>query len=98
MLPKTLDPIKVLTISSNKDMVKLIKKSLKSDEKYQFIDLGDIGDDLIERIEELKPELLLLDYSYEQVNSLDLVESLSMQFPSIVVIIILRQESISEAN
>jgi pilus assembly protein CpaE len=98
MLPKMLDPFKVLTISSNKDMLKLIKKSLKTEEKYQFIDPSEIGDDLIESIEVLKPELLLLDYSYEQVNSLDLVESLSMQFPSIVVIIILRQESISEAN
>ena len=97
-MPKNSDPFKVFAISSNQDMLILIKKSLKSEEKYQFIDPGEIGDDLIESIEMLKPDLVLLDYSYEQVNSLDLIESLTIQFPSIVVIIILKQETISEAN
>ena len=97
-MAKQIEPFKVLPISSSKEMITLIENSLKSEKDYQYLNPNDIGDDLIESIEVLKPDFILLDYSYEEVNSLDLIESLALQFPSIVVIIILRQESISEAN
>jgi pilus assembly protein CpaE len=97
-MPKNQDPLKVLTISSNEEMIGIINKSLKSEDDFHFINPNEIGEDLLESIENLDPDFILLDYRFEDIKPLDLIESLALQFPSIVVVIILRQDTILEAN
>ena len=97
-MPKNHDPLQVLTISSNETLLGIIKNSLESEDEYHLIDPNEIGEDLIESIEKLKPDFILLDYIISDIKPLDLIESIALQFPEIVVIIILEQDNITEAN
>lgn len=92
------DPIRVLAISSNESMVELIKTSLDKEKSYFFIQYQKLGNSLVEDIQQFQPNCILLDHLYQAGNSLDLIDSISLQFPEIMVVIILPQDKIAEAN
>jgi len=97
-MPNSQDPIRVLSITSSVSTLNLIRTTLKNDDGYFLIDHQDLDDDLIEKIEKLKPNCILLDYLAADINPLDLIDSISLQFPEIMTIAILPQEKIVEAN
>jgi pilus assembly protein CpaE len=92
------DQIRVLAISSNELMLDLIKTSLDKERNYFFIEYQKLDGNLMEGIEQSQPNCILLDYLYQAGNPLDLIDSISLQFPEIIVVIILPQEKITEAN
>ena len=92
------DPIRVLAISSNESMLELIRTSLDNESSYFFIEHQKLGDNLIEGIEQLQPNCILLDYLYQAGNPLDLIDKISLQYPEMIVIIVLPQDKITEAN
>ena len=92
------DQIRVLAISSNELMLELIKTSLDKEKNYYYIEYQKLGGDLMEGIEQLQPNCILLDYYFQIGNPLDLIDSISLHFPEVIVVIILPQEKISEAN
>jgi pilus assembly protein CpaE len=92
------DQIRVLAISSNELMLDLIQTSLNKERNYFFIEYQKLDGNLMEGIEQSQPNCILLDYLYQAGNPLDLIDSISLQFPEIIVVIILPQEKITEAN
>lgn len=92
------DQIRVLAISSNELMLELIKTSLDKERNYFFIDYQKLGGDLMEGIEQSQPNCILLDYLYQAGNPLDLIDSISLKFPDMILVIILPQDKITEAN
>ena len=92
------DQIRVLAISSNELMLELIKTSIDKEKNYYYIEYQKLGGDLIEGIEQLQPNCILLDYYFQIGNPLDLIDSISLHFPEVIVVIILPQEKISEVN
>lgn len=92
------DPIHVLTITSNEMMLELIKTALGSDEGYLFLSGKELDNDLMEGIERLKPNCILLDYLSSAIKPLDLIDSISLQFPEIMVIVTLPEDKVAEAN
>ena len=97
-MPNPQDPIRVLAISSNESMQGSIKIALDNEKNYFFIEFEKLGENLIEGIEQLQPNCILLDYLYQNGNSLDLIDSLSLQLPEVIVVVILPQDKIAEAN
>jgi pilus assembly protein CpaE len=92
-------PFRVLPISSDKMMLDLIKTTLNSDPSYFFIDNQNFDDDLMECIEKLEPSCILLDYSNSTVaHPLDLIDSISLQFPEIIIVAVLPRDKVAEAN
>ena len=97
-MPNPQDPIRVLAISSNESMQGSIKAALDKEKSYFFIEFEKLGENLIESIEQLQPNCILLDYLYQNGSSLDLIDSLSLQFPEVIVVVILPQDKIADAN
>jgi len=97
-MPNSQEPIRVLTISSNELMLDLIKTALLRDPSYSFIDRQELDQDLMEGIENTKPDCILLDFLSPAANPLDLVDSLSLQFPEMMVVVILPEDKVGEAN
>lgn len=92
------DPIRVLAISSNELMLDLIKTALERDTRYFFIDQQKLDDELMEGIEKLQPNCILLDYLSSIANPLELIDSISLQFPEIIIVAILPEDKTIEAN
>lgn len=64
---------------------------------YTQVHLFDNGNDCIDRISRLKPEIIFLDYNMDGLNGLDVLKQIRQIDPSIVVIFISGQEEISIA-
>ncbi len=97
-MPNSQDPIRVLTISSNELMLELIKTALEREASYLYITHQEMGDDLMEDIDKLKPNCILLDYLSTVAKPIDLIDSISIQFPEITIVTILPEDRIAEAN
>lgn len=92
------DLIRVLALTSNDGLLDLIRTTLEREQTYFLIERQEINDELLENIEKLKPNCILLDYFCPAANPLDLVDSLSLQFPEIMTVVILPEDKLSEAN
>jgi len=64
---------------------------------YTQINLFDNGNDCIDQIVKLKPQIIFLDYNMDGLNGLDVLKQIKQIDPSIVVIFISGQEEISIA-
>lgn len=64
---------------------------------YTQVHLFDNGNDCIDKISKLKPEIIFLDYNMDGLNGLDVLKQIKQMDPSIVVIFISGQEEISIA-
>ena len=64
---------------------------------YTQVHLFDNGNDCIDGISRLKPEIIFLDYNMDGLNGLDVLKQIKHIDPSIVVIFISGQEEISIA-
>lgn len=97
-MPNPQEPIRVLAISSNELIVDSIKTALSREASYFLIDHQNFDGEVMEDIEKLQPNCILLDYLSSPANLFDLIDSISLQFPDILVIAILPAEKVAEAN
>ena len=97
-MPNPQGPIRVLTISSNELMLELIKTALEREINYLFIDYQKLNNKLMDDIENLHPNCIQLDYLSPVANPLDLIDNISLKFPEIIVVAILPQDKIADAN
>ena len=92
------DPIRVLSITSNELMWDIIKSVLEKETSYFLIDRQEMNHELMENIENLKPNCILLDYLISTPSLFDLIDNISSQFPEIMIVVVLPEDKISEAN
>lgn len=90
--------IRVLPISSNDLIKESIAAALESANEYFLLDSSPLDEDIMEGIYSLQPDYILLDYAFEGTDPLALIDSVTMQFPEIVVVVLLPQSQISESN
>jgi pilus assembly protein CpaE len=97
-MPTPQEPFRIFTISSDKKIFDLVKTALKNEADYFFIDHQNSDDDLMECIEEFAPNCILLDYHNSIVPAVDLIDSISLQFPHIMILVLLSGTDLAEAN
>jgi pilus assembly protein CpaE len=97
-MPNLQDPIRVLSITSNDLMLDIIKAVLANEPGYFLLDRQELNAELMENIEKLKPNCILFDYLSPVDNPLNLIDNISLQFPEIMIVVILPGDRISEAN
>lgn len=97
-MPNTKDLVRVYSISSDEKLLDSIKAILDKEDGYFSIETKELNDDLMENIDKLKPTCILLDYLTPVANPLDLIDSLSLQFPEIMTVVMLPEEKIADAN
>ena len=90
--------IRVLPISSNDLVKESIAAALENENEYFLLDSGILDEDIMEGIYSLQPDYILLDYAYEGTDPLALIDSVTMQFPEIVVVVLIPQSQVTESN
>ncbi len=97
-VPNPQDPFRVLCITSHETLLARVRTALGKAEGYLLLDPQEIDDALMDRIEKLQPNCILLDYLSPAANPLDLIDSITLQFPETKVVVILPKEKAAEAN
>ena len=92
------DRISVFAISSNASILEIIKTTLDNEKSFSLFEFQETGGDIMTEMERLQPNCVLLDYLFQSTNSLDLIDRITLQFPEMIVVIILPHDKISEAN
>ena len=89
---------RILTITEN-DMVKdSIRNIIAAVEGFEIVETSLAGEEIMEGIYSIHPDYILLDYAFEGVDSLTLIDSITAQFPEIVVISILSRDDLTHSN
>ena len=94
----TLDAYRVLPITSSEHLSGVIREALAQDPGYLLIDRRLDADQLMESIETLQPNCVVLDFVGAPANPLELIESLSWQFPEMAIVVVLPEDQLGEAN
>ncbi|MDO9578432.1 MAG: sigma-54 dependent transcriptional regulator [Candidatus Cloacimonadales bacterium] len=77
---------KILVIDDNKNM-QIILRNILSDEGYEIIIAGD-GKAGLELVQDIQPDLVLLDIRLPQMNGMDVLRKIKENFPDMLVIMI----------
>jgi len=64
---------------------------------YTNVHLFDNGNDCLESLDELKPDIIFLDYNMDDLNGIDVLKQIKKFNPSITVLFISGQEDIEVA-
>ncbi len=90
---------RVLPITSNPLVKESVVSALEASTDYFLIDANAaIEDHILDVIVSLQPDFILLDFEYDRVDALTLIDSITLQFPEIVVIVLLPQSEIAQSN
>jgi pilus assembly protein CpaE len=90
--------LRVLPITSNELVLDSINSALGSEPKYFILDPSNLESNIMDGIYSLQPDYILLDFDYEGTDALSLIDSVTMQFPEIVVVVLLPQNKIDQSN
>ncbi len=90
--------LRILPITSNNLVKESIIAALETESNYFLLDADGIEEDIMDSIYALQPDYILLDYAYQGADALALIDGVTMQFPEIVVVVILPQDQITESN
>lgn len=90
--------VRVLPITSNNLVKDSITAALETESNYFLLDDGAIEDDIMDGIYSLQPDYILLDYAYQGADALALIDGVTMQFPEVVVIVLLPKNQLAESN
>jgi pilus assembly protein CpaE len=92
------EPLHILPITDDELLIELIETAIQSDDSYALIDPSLLTDEVLEDIATLRPNYLLLDYKNGYSDSLNLIDSVSSQFPDIVIIAIVDEDHVGDAQ
>jgi pilus assembly protein CpaE len=92
------EPLHILPITDDELLIELIETAIQSDDSYALIDPSLLTDEVLEDIAALRPNYLLLDYKNGYSDSLNLIDSVSSQFPEIVIIAIVDEEHVGDTQ
>lgn len=90
--------VRVLPITSNKLVKDSITAALETESNYFLLDDEAIDEDIMDGIYSLQPDYILLDYAFQGADALALIDGVTMQFPEIVVVVLLPQNQLSDSN
>ena len=89
---------KILTITNNDMISDSIQNIITAVEGYEIVEANAENEEIMEGIYTVHPEYILLDYDYEGVDSITLIDSITAQFPEIVVVAILSKDNLTHSN
>ena len=94
----TSEAIRILPITKSALILDSIESALDRSNAYTILQTPQDEENLLDGIYNAKPDYILLDYDFDETNTINIIDSISMQFPEIVVIAILPAEKIAESN
>jgi len=90
--------IRVLPITTNDLVLDSIQSTLDTQSNYMVQELPESDENIMDVIYRLQPDYILLDYNYEGTDALAMIDSITMQFPEVVVVVLLPEDRITESN
>ena len=97
-MPNPPELFRVMPITSNAAMLEQIRTALNDQPDYLLIDRQAGDDELMEALENARPNCVLLDFLGPPANPLGMIDSLSLQFPDMTVVVLLPANKLAEAN
>ena len=95
---ETLPIIKVLLVDDRRVVREKIKSVLRSCPDIQVVGIAADGDSALEQLDNLDPDLLLLDLDMPGLDGIQTARIISQQYPHIQVIIVSSLENTQEVN
>lgn len=89
---------RLLTIADDQELLDSIPELMKDNDHIEVLDPTSIGEDLMEGIESLHPEYILLDHSFKGADTLKLIDSITAQFPDIIVVVVLSTDQLADST
>jgi pilus assembly protein CpaE len=89
---------RILTITNNDIIRDSVREIMQAVEGFEVVQTSVPDEEIMEGVYNLKPEYILLDYDFDAVDSITLIDSISAQFPEIMVIAILSEANVMHAN
>ncbi|EMG28311.1 putative two-component response regulator DegU [Listeria fleischmannii 1991] len=85
--------LKIMIVDDHQLFREGIKRILELEESFDVIAEAENGKNIVAKVREYKPDIVLMDINMPTVNGLDATEMLVRQFPSIKVIILTIHDS-----
>lgn len=90
--------IRILPITTNDLVLESIQSALDLQDNYMVMQVPDTDENIMDVIYRIDPDYILLDFNYTETDALALIDSVTMQFPEVVVIALLPQGQLAETN
>lgn len=97
-MEKTPDTLRILPLTNNSLILDSINSALENNNAYLILQNPENEENILDGIFSVQPDYILFDYNFDASNAINLIDSITMQFPEVVVIAILPTDQISESN
>ncbi|HHQ0110085.1 TPA: two-component system response regulator DegU, partial [Listeria monocytogenes] len=80
--------LKIMIVDDHQLFREGIKRILELEDSFEVVAEAENGKNIVAKVREYKPDIVLMDINMPTVNGLDATEMLVRQFPSIKVIVL----------
>jgi two-component system response regulator (stage 0 sporulation protein A) len=95
-----MDTIKVMVVDDNKRIVMILKEALERENDMEVVGTASDGEEALQKITALKPDVVLLDLIMPKIDGLGVLERIKkaapMMAPEFVVVSAVSQEQVTE--
>lgn len=95
-----MENIKVCIVDDNKELTNLLKNYINSQEGMEVVDIAFNGQDCLKMIDQLKPDVLLLDIIMPHLDGLAVLERLKEKeyMPKVIMLTAFGQEDVTKKH
>ena len=88
------DKIRIIVADDTEETRQLVGRYLEFNDRFELVGTAENGEEAIERVEALMPDIVLMDINMPKMNGLEATEYIANHFPQIIVIIMSVQSEV----
>lgn len=82
-----MDKIKIFIVDDSEDTRALVKRYIEFNERFEVVGEAASGKETLEKLRQIKPDVILMDINMPNGNGLETTEEISKKYPEVVVVI-----------
>ena len=94
----TIEPTRVLLVSENDQMPLAVHTAIENEPNFTEVNSARLVDGVSIAVEDVQPDIILLDYTYHQGEVFGLLDELTVNAPASAVVILLPPEESHQSN
>lgn len=88
------DKIRIIVADDTEETRQLVGRYLEFNDRFELVGTAENGQEAIEKVEVLMPDIVLMDINMPKMNGLEATEYIANHFPRIIVIIMSVQSEV----